>query len=445
MRLRSGTAPTRSAFHTWLKRRLVPLSEVIDPARHDDPDWAALHRDIESYAVDKHVFRHWSGEVHRKGYEWTQCIFGLEALGAIRPDARALGVGAGHEAVIFWLADHISHVTATDLYGNEKWQSTPGGEGKAEVLVQPQQYCARTINTDKISFQVADGTKLPYPDASFDFCWSLSSIEHFGSHDAAAIAMREMARVTKPGGIVCVATEMLLDDQASHPEFFTARELKRYILRATGDLALVDTMNWNLPPREYLDDPVLLWGEANRLRRHVVMQDGSTRYTSVIAFFRKGERTWADHLRGKMPWAVRSGPTEAVNTGADLEPYSIDHRMVHNQVSCEQTGSKLAFVTPASPWSYAVEMPRRGGIIPEERGMKVSLSARVRNNPAAFGVLKPDGINFIDEREVAPNARPESVTLVIPLGTPAGSLMVRTGAGGSSHVEFEIQSCEPIL
>ncbi len=294
-----------------LAKRTSNLSEIIDPARYEDPLWIGFHRDLESYSTDKHVFRHISGEVVRKGYEWTQCIYGLALLGALKPDARALGVGAGHEPVIFWLADTIAHVTATDLYGNEEWQNSPGAEGSAEVFDAPEQYCPRPVAKEKITFQTADGTRLPFADDSFDFCWSLSSIEHFGGHEASAAAMREMARVTRPGRIVCVATEVLLRNRPAHPEFFAPRDFLKYILRGSDELALVDPMNWSKSPQEYLDDPIVVPDEIGRCRRHVVLRHDRFDWTSAIAFLRKGDRrapAWLDYARAILPPAVRTSP-----------------------------------------------------------------------------------------------------------------------------------------
>jgi SAM-dependent methyltransferase len=274
-------------FRKLFGERRAPLSEVINPARYRDNEWNALHRDIESYSTDKHVFRHTGGEVYRKGYEWTQCIFGLQKLGLIRHGARALGVGAGREPVIFWLADHIGHVTATDLYGNEGWSNHRDAEAPADVLTDPGRYCPRPYAAHKIAFQNADGTCLPFADQCFDFCWSLSSIEHFGGHVAAAKAMKEMARVTRPGGVVCVATELLLSEDQAHSEFFTKTEFRDYIIDAAQDLRLVDGIRWELPSAEYLDDPIVLPQDVHRLRRHVILCDGPYRWTSIIVFLRK--------------------------------------------------------------------------------------------------------------------------------------------------------------
>ncbi|MFC6487376.1 class I SAM-dependent methyltransferase [Nitratireductor sp. GCM10026969] len=266
----------------------MPLSEVINVARYEDPEWLEFHSALEKFSIDKHVFKHTEGEVYRKGWEWTHCIYGLSMLRAIKPSARALGVGAGREPVIFWLADQIREVVATDLYGNDTWSTNNGAEAPADIVEDAAKYCPRPFSKDRIRFENADGTNLPYEDGSFDLCWSLSSIEHFGGHEASRQAVREMARVTRKGGIVCIATEYLLLPELSHPEFFTKGEIEEYLIGATPDLELVDGMSWDLPPFDYLIDQICIGTESvHRRRRHVVLNDGSHQWTSFMLFFRK--------------------------------------------------------------------------------------------------------------------------------------------------------------
>ena len=67
---------------------------------------------------------------HRKHWEFVQGILGLKRLGCLTPDALALGVGAGHEHPIYYLANYIKRVHATDIYGGgefaEHKQYSPG-------------------------------------------------------------------------------------------------------------------------------------------------------------------------------------------------------------------------------------------------------------------------------------------------------------------------------
>jgi ubiquinone/menaquinone biosynthesis C-methylase UbiE len=128
---------------------------------------------------------------------------------------------------------------------------------------------------------------LRFADESFDFVWSLSSIEHFGSHAAAADAMREMARVVRPGGIVAVATELLLLDEYDHDEYFTRPQIDQYVVNASDRLALIEPIDWTLPPVEYLIDSIALPEGVHRRRRHVVLNDGSVQWTSILIFLRK--------------------------------------------------------------------------------------------------------------------------------------------------------------
>jgi SAM-dependent methyltransferase len=264
----------------------LPLSCVVAPSCYDDPDWLALHRDLERYSTDKHCFLHTGGHVNRKGWEWTQCLHGLRRLGAITPGARALGIGVGREPVIFHLAEHIAHVTATDLYDEAAWSSSGGREAERALLDAAIAACPPSLDLSRITFDNQDGTCLTYPDNSFDFCWSLSSIEHFGGHHAACRAMREMARVVRPGGIVAVATELLLLEEYRHAEYFTRGELERELIEAAPDLKLIGPVDYRALPPDYRLDGIVLPLGVHRRRRHVVLNDGEIQWTSIMLFFR---------------------------------------------------------------------------------------------------------------------------------------------------------------
>jgi SAM-dependent methyltransferase len=50
----------------------------------------------------------------------------------------------------------------------------------------------------------AEAERLPHEDASFDACYTIGGFNYFGDH---AQSIREMRRVTRPGGIIVVADE----------------------------------------------------------------------------------------------------------------------------------------------------------------------------------------------------------------------------------------------
>jgi SAM-dependent methyltransferase len=243
---------------------------------------------VGSYSVDKHVFQHLNGgHIYRKGWEWTHCVYGLHQLGALAANARGLGVGAGRECLIFYFADHIREVVALDLYGNTQWSSSGGREASEEVLQNPERFNPRAVDLGNIRFANCSGTDIKEPTASFDFCWSMSSIEHFGGHQAAATAMQEMARVTKPGGIVAVATEYLLLPEYTHDEFFNQGNVQRYLIESVPELELMSDIKWDTLTPEYLIDSIVVPQGVDRLRRHVVLNDGMVQWTSIMLFFRR--------------------------------------------------------------------------------------------------------------------------------------------------------------
>lgn len=104
---------------------------------------------------------------------------------AARPGERVLDL-ASPKLVATWLATHGVEVVSVDELAPEieTWQQLAG-------------------HVPGLRFQVADGRALPFPDESFDHAYSISVLEHIPS-DGDAVALRELARVVKPGGRIVV-------------------------------------------------------------------------------------------------------------------------------------------------------------------------------------------------------------------------------------------------
>jgi hypothetical protein len=75
-----------------------------------------------------------SVSVHRKAWEYAICLYGLERLDAIRPESRALSVGAGTERILYYLANQIQLMVATDIYDD----ASP--EGRRRMLTSPEEF-----------------------------------------------------------------------------------------------------------------------------------------------------------------------------------------------------------------------------------------------------------------------------------------------------------------
>ena len=117
--------------------------------------------------------------MHRKPYEFTQLIFGCRRSGALREDARFSASAPGTSMSLYWLANHVRRVVATDMYEGV-WQDAQGREGDPDVLHRPEDYAPFPYRRDHLTFMKMDGRRLAFRDGTFDVAYSLSSIEHFG-------------------------------------------------------------------------------------------------------------------------------------------------------------------------------------------------------------------------------------------------------------------------
>jgi SAM-dependent methyltransferase len=217
----------------------------------------------------------------RKNWEFIQVYNGLQSLGLLDGNAQAIGLGVGHEPLIYAFTNVCQSVIATDLYDSQTW---------ATASMATQQVYEKTrfaYQRDRLTVRHMDMTQIDYPDASFDFVWSCCSIEHVNNFAELHRVFAEIHRVLKPGGIAALTTEFNpTDDHSYEPNMlFTDRPwLDRWL---TGENALiqgfelVDAIDLSLS-----DQP----GNQPTLRR----QKGSIRaisrdiqLTSIAFFLRK--------------------------------------------------------------------------------------------------------------------------------------------------------------
>ncbi|MBS1817804.1 MAG: methyltransferase domain-containing protein [Acidobacteria bacterium] len=249
------------------------LCELANPAKWDNPEWMDL---LRSLGLSDDRF-----SMHRKPYELTQFVYGCTRLGALTADAEVLSVGAGHEIVLYWLANRVKHVVATDLYEGY-WTERRGREGDPSVLERPDEFAPFPYRQDRLTFMKMDGRQLDFPDNHFDIAYSLSSIEHFGGVDGAAQTIREMTRVLRPGGILALATEYALDGPPGE-DVFQPHEIHQLI--AQPGLQLVEPIDEAVWKR-YSTVPVDVVHDPYRTP-HMVVHVFDTVFTSVMLFLRK--------------------------------------------------------------------------------------------------------------------------------------------------------------
>lgn len=254
--------------------RDVQLCELANPAKWDNPDWMAVLRELALPASHKLA-------MHRKAYEFTQTVWGLRRLGLLDDRVSILSVGAGHESLLYWLANHAGRVVATDLYEGE-WRASRAAEGDIRVVTHPEEFAPFPYRQDRLRFLQMNGCALGFRDATFDVAYSLSSIEHFGGWAGSRRAVEEMARVVRPGGLVVLATEWVVSGP-SREEVFLPDEFRRLIdvpgLRLEAPL---DDRVW----ARYDGPPVNLRRNPHETP-HMLVQIDDTVFTSVFVFLRR--------------------------------------------------------------------------------------------------------------------------------------------------------------
>lgn len=232
---------------------MTPLSrqyaKLCDRRDFDDPQ---LLDAIRSLVPERDPQAH----VERKVWEFAMVMLFLEELGHLDGASRVLSVGAGDERVLFWLTNHVGEIVATDIYGEGKFAHREAG---ASMLADPGAHApAYAWRPERLTVLHMDGRTLEFPDASFDAVFTVSSIEHFGSHRDIVRASSEIGRVLRPRGSAIIVTECAVRlhplatvrRRAALREVFSPSELERLIIAPSG-LQMMQPLDLTLSPETW--------------------------------------------------------------------------------------------------------------------------------------------------------------------------------------------------
>jgi SAM-dependent methyltransferase len=193
-----------------MPERRLSHCKICELEDFGEPELRELIRDV--FASDRDYFGEAdfpAGREYRKYWEVAMTARAFRAFGALRDDANVLGVGAGHEATVYWLTRHVGRVVATDLYAEQDvWSETDSG---AQMLTDPGRYWDGEWSPERLEVRNMSGLDLQFEDESFDAIFSSSSIEHFGDFKDVRRSVEEMYRVLRPDGVVALATEFRLE------------------------------------------------------------------------------------------------------------------------------------------------------------------------------------------------------------------------------------------
>lgn len=121
---------------------------------------------------------------------------------------RVLDVGAGTGLLALAIAPYVSHVTAVD---------------NSPAVCRLLEAKARDIAITNLTVVVADARNLPLPSSSIDLALSNYCLHHLDDADK-LVALRELARVLRPGG------QLVIGDMMFNVGFRTARD-RRVVAR----------------------------------------------------------------------------------------------------------------------------------------------------------------------------------------------------------------------
>lgn len=148
------------------------------------------HRDMDYYAYVRHLF-HWAAPF----YDLSDIIISgmrekVVDLAAAEKGSLVLDVATGTGKQAFAFAKMGFDVVGVDL-----------SEDMLRVARRKNRY-------DNVSLQICDASELPFRDNSFDVCTVSFGLHEMPSHIRQRV-VGEMARVTKPGGIVIIVDHSL--------------------------------------------------------------------------------------------------------------------------------------------------------------------------------------------------------------------------------------------
>jgi arsenite methyltransferase len=116
-----------------------------------------------------------------------------------RGDEQVLDVGCGHGLLLIGAAKKLKsgHAVGVDVWSHRDQKNNSAQATKENACIEGV--------ANRIEIQDADARKLPFADGSFDVVLSSFAIHNISGSSERETAIREIARVLKPGGRLAIA------------------------------------------------------------------------------------------------------------------------------------------------------------------------------------------------------------------------------------------------
>jgi hypothetical protein len=218
----------------------------------------------------------------KRSWEWALAVVAMRRFGKLNNNSNAIGVASSKEPLLFYLANKVNHVYATDLYDSTKDRHTP-----SDFTENPKRYAPFPYKDDALTVLRMDATNLEFPSEIFDIAFCISSIEHFGgkNHSGALKCLEEIERVLKTRGIAVITTEYILNDK-EHPEFFNRRTIYDDLINRLQKLQLVEPLDLRITTRT-LDAAMGMYDTADNAHPHILIRYGDILFTSLMLVLQK--------------------------------------------------------------------------------------------------------------------------------------------------------------
>jgi SAM-dependent methyltransferase len=281
------------------RMRLNKLCCIEDWENYEVKEIVPKLQDITYYNKCRGILARKPGQIHRKDWEWALGIIAMKRFGKLNKNNTAIGIGAGKELILFYLANHLGHIYATDLYSTKEWENF----APADFPGNPSKYSPFPYNQSALTAVRMDGTQLEFPSDSFDIVFSFSSIEHFGgeNYSGALKSLKEMERVLKPGGIAIVATEYIINNKNPPDvtnQFYNEHTIYSHLIDKLHVMKLVEPLDLTISQRT-LDKGIIDASNAvdwdtsrvddvfKQANPYVIIKLGNILITSIMLIFQK--------------------------------------------------------------------------------------------------------------------------------------------------------------
>jgi hypothetical protein len=102
----------------------------------------------------------------RRSWEWALAVVAMRRFGKLNDNSKAIGIASAKEPLLFYLANDVNHVYATDLYDSNKDRNAP-----SDFPENPKKYAPFPYKKDVLTALRMNATNLEFPSESFDIAF----------------------------------------------------------------------------------------------------------------------------------------------------------------------------------------------------------------------------------------------------------------------------------